>query len=481
MVSRLILEWDLPQRLLEEYIRQSDAEFRILVSDRERAEVLRESGLPVNHGETSDERVLRGVGSPDVIVVGSRQTEQNFDIARTARLVYPQSSIVALRTIESTAAEREQLQGVVDTILDASTALKDRVISLTNTPAALRSRRVGTILREADDDLAIFTHDNPDPDAIGSAFALEALAERFNVSAQTYYYGTITHQSNRAFVNILELDPIELSVEDEPPLDGLVALVDHSIPGINDSLPPETDVDVIFDHHSPGGPVAARYVDLRESVGATCTILSEYLRQFDIEPSHVLASALLYGIKTDTRDFTRKVSTVDLESAAWLWDAADHATLQQVANPSVGTKTIGTIADAIEHRRVEGPILLACVGSIDERDALGQAADLLIQMDGISVTLIYGIMDGEIVASARAQRHDVPFDLSVIMREAFSAIGSAGGHEEMAGARIPLGILADGDSEAEDDLVAVVREVIDNRFLESIQQSWITDRGQNGE
>ena len=57
-----------------------------------------------------------------------------------------------------------------------------------------------------------------------------------------------------------------------------------------------------------------------------------------------------------------------------------------------------------------------------------------------------------------------------MLRGAFDDVGSAGGHREMAGGEIPLGIFADratGDT----DLVDIVQRVVTNRLVEELHLS----------
>ena len=129
-------------------------------------------------------------------------------------------------------------------------------------------------------------------------------------------------------------------------------------------------------------------------------------------------------------------------------------------------ETLETIGRAIRNRVQEGSVLLSCVGELQDRDALAQAADRLLDLQGINSTLVYGVKDGTIFASARARGTDV--DLGEVLREAFGQIGSAGGHADMAGAQITLGVL--GSIEDRDEsLHQVVRTVVDDRFLDALQ------------
>ncbi|MCO8245337.1 hypothetical protein [Haladaptatus sp. AB643] len=52
------------------------------------------------------------------------------------------------------------------------------------------------------------------------------------------------------------------------------------------------------------------------------------------------------------------------------------------------------------------------------------------------------------------------------IEEMFSDVGSAGGHDEMAAAQLPLGIFGDV-SEDEADLIRIAGNLIEKRFFEA--------------
>jgi len=103
-------------------------------------------------------------------------------------------------------------------------------------------------------------------------------------------------------------------------------------------------------------------VDIRPDVGATSTLIEEYLSRVGIEPDRDLATALLYGIRIDTKDFTRATSIPDFEAAASLSPHADESTLERVESPSVSPETLRVLARAIEGRDVRGSTVASCVG-----------------------------------------------------------------------------------------------------------------------
>ena len=126
----------------------------------------------------------------------------------------------------------------------------------------------------------------------------------------------ISHQQNRAFVNLLgiELEPFDAeAVRDRPP-DSLLAFVDHSRPGENNEVPPGTPIDIVIDHH-PADGIDARFVDHRESVGATATLLTEYLRALDMDLDPLVSTALLFAIRRETLGFLRGVTRAEYSAA----------------------------------------------------------------------------------------------------------------------------------------------------------------------
>jgi nanoRNase/pAp phosphatase (c-di-AMP/oligoRNAs hydrolase) len=321
-----------------------------------------------------------------------------------------------------------------------------------------------SVVRDIDGRLAVVMHDNPDPDAIASALALTSIAETVGIDADACYFGDISHQENRALVNLLDLDLRNFETSDEIDEYAGVALVDHSRPGVNDGLDPETAVDVVIDHHPPRAPVEARYVDLRSDVGATSTLLAEHLDRLGVTPDRTIATALLYGIRIDTRDFTREAVDSDFEAAAFLLPHVDESVLDRVEEPSMSPDVLATLSAAIRNRRLRGDVLTTGVGRIRDRDALAQASDKLLDMEGVCIAVVHGFMDGTIYVSGRARGTEV--DLGEVLRDALGSIGSAGGHADMAGAQIPLGILGSVEEASTESLASVVDDVIAGRLFE---------------
>ena len=473
MVFRLVLGCgtvgrQVVERLPERDARAGEGDRLLVVTDDESiVETLRDESLPARRADPTDPSVIANLETPDVIFVAGDRTDRNRIALAQARERFPTTSIVAYMGGNATAADRTQFEELANHVVDARQSMVEHVLEgsvSTSAGAAIGLRKQ---LATIDGRLAVIMHDNPDPDAIASAVALVDIAAEMDVEADACYFGEISHQENRAMVNLLDLDLRNL--EPGSPLDEYAgfALVDHSRPGVNDQLPEDLDIDIVIDHHPPRGPVPGAFVDLREQAGATSTVLTEYLDRFSLDLRLSTATALLYGIRIDTNDFTREVSAADFHAASLLWPHADTSVLEQIEQPTVEGETLETIARAIKNRVQRDSVAIASVGEITNRDALPQAAEQLLSMEGVETTLVFGFRDEMVYLSARSRAADV--DLGETIRDAFDRIGSAGGHADMAGAQLELGILGNADDDDEvESIVSVVEEVITNRFLEAI-------------
>lgn len=463
-MDRLVLGCAPGTRQFVEQLAEQPASLLVLVGDEARAETLRDSGIDTRVVDPTDPAAIRTVaGDAASVVVASEASPEAAAIADAARSAYPDAFLLACFGRQPSEPVRSEVAAVADRVVDGLAETRDELLAAVG-EGGLRTRKLQHVLRTIDGPLAIVAHDNPDPDAIGSAIGLKRIAEAAGVEATACYYGDINHQENRALVNLLEFDLQGLDADCDPSSFGGIALVDHSRPGTNDGLPPEADIDIVIDHHPPRQPIQARFVDLRSDVGATCTLVAGYLRELGIPIDENLASGLLYGIWTDTQAFSRGVSRADFQAATGLIEAADREALQRIESPSVTAGTLGTVQRAISNRTVRDDVLVTCVGQVSDRDALSQAADKLLNMQGVSTVLVCGYTDETVFISARARGADL--DLGETLREAFGQIGSAGGHADMAGAQIPVGILLDDADERERR--SVIEDVITERFFEAV-------------
>lgn len=320
------------------------------------------------------------------------------------------------------------------------------------------------------EELTIVCHNNPDPDCLASALALGRIAAEAGIDERRILYsGEISHQQNRAFINLLNIDLRKFDPETvtNRPEGSLLAFVDHAVPGANNRVPEGTPVDIVIDHH-PADEIEAQFVDHRESIGATVTMLTEYVRELDIEVDAPLATALLFAIRRETLSFLRGTTKDEYTAAAFLHDTADRSLLRELSSPSVTGETVDAIGRSIGNRMVQGSVLISHVGRTNERDALPQAADYLATLEGVETAIVFGIVEQSIHLSARST--DSRVHIGEALDTAFDDVGSAGGHQEMAGGEVPLGIFADAVGD-DIDLVKLVERVVTARLIAALNLS----------
>ena len=160
----------------------------------------------------------------------------------------------------------------------------------------------------------ILTHDNPDPDALAAGYGLSILFEQaFNVQSRLVYSGLVARAENRAVLNLLTPDWQHLEdIPDSPPHSAL-ALMDTQPGSGNNRLQPGLIPDIVIDHHYPRWenlrPV--KFVDVRPEMGSTSSMVFQYLDAAGIKPDPQLATALFYGLQTDTRGLARNATHED--------------------------------------------------------------------------------------------------------------------------------------------------------------------------
>ncbi|SNQ62923.1 conserved hypothetical protein [Candidatus Methanoperedens nitroreducens] len=314
-----------------------------------------------------------------------------------------------------------------------------------------------------DGKFAIIVHNNPDPDAISSAMGLKEIAGSVGVKAEILYKGQIGHHENKAFVNILDVE-LDQSRDFKSTEYRKIALIECSVPGVNNLLPPDTPVSIIIDHHQADiEEVKAEYVDIRPNIGATATIMTKYLQDLEIPIKTELATALLYGIKVDTDDFRRNTDPADFMAAAYLYPLANQEILTKFETPSRSVEEIDVLGEAIKNREIKGSYLISNVGTIRNRDTLAQAADYLLTLEGVTTTIVFGLGEDHIYISGRSR--DVRINIGKVMQDAFGA-DKAGGHAMLAGAQIPLGVF--GGTRDKQTLMKLAEEVVVKQILSVI-------------
>jgi nanoRNase/pAp phosphatase (c-di-AMP/oligoRNAs hydrolase) len=449
--------------LVAEELVEQGKDLLIIDRDEGRVEALRDQDLNARTADIRSEEVASEVATMDVVLVMASDVEANKEAVRNIRAESGDAFVVVRASDPVAGDELEELGA--DVVINPSDVIADFAIrSLESGELEHKASQLQDVLAASESRVAIVTHSNPDPDSIASAVALQAIAAHVGVEAEIIYVGEIGHQENRAFVNLLGIDLVDWDDVDPGDYDTF-AMVDHEQAAGEDL---EFDVDIVIDHFEAEVEREAPFVDVRPNMSSTSTIMTKYVQEFDMSVAEEVATALLYGIRAETLDFKRDTSPADLTAAAYLYPFANHDTLEQVESPSMSPETLDVLAEAITNREVQGSHLVSNAGFLTDREALAQAAQHLLNLEGITTTAVFGIAEDNIYLAARSK--DIRLNIGRVLHDAFGEMGEAAGHSTQASAEIPLGIFTgievnEGNRET---LLQLTEEAVKTKLFEAM-------------
>jgi nanoRNase/pAp phosphatase (c-di-AMP/oligoRNAs hydrolase) len=290
----------------------------------------------------------------------------------------------------------------------------------------------------------VYTHDNPDPDSLAAALTLGRLFEHELGATVTLTHGGIVGRAqNRAMVDTLKLR-LEPAERVEPDAFDVIALVDSQPETGNNSLPPQHRIDVVVDHHPPrAGSARAPWCDIRPELGATSTIVFEYLTKRRVPVDARLATAVFFALRTETRDLGRESTEAERRAYLELVPSVDHAMLYRMTHPKVPREHFSALDRALRSAQVFGDLVAVNLGDLGYPDLVAEIADLLLSYEGARYVLCIGQYDGSAYLSLRTEATDAR--AGSVMRQIVGSDGAAGGHGTMAGARLFAPVRADQD------------------------------------
>jgi nanoRNase/pAp phosphatase (c-di-AMP/oligoRNAs hydrolase) len=304
----------------------------------------------------------------------------------------------------------------------------------------------------------VYMHDNPDPDALAAAMGLGWLFEReLGVTVTLAHGGIVGRAQNRAMVDTLKvaLLPVE---QIDPDAFEIIALVDSQPETGNNSLPLGHRIDVVIDHHPlrPGSARAA-WCDVRSDLGATSTIVFEYLRGLGIPLDAKLASAFFFALRTETRDLGRESTDAERDAYLALVTLVDHGLLYRMSHPKVPCAHFAALDRALRSAQVFGEVVAVNLGTLRYPDLVAEIADLLLSYESARMVLCIGEYEKSAYLSLRMEADNAR--AGAIMRHIVGQDGAAGGHGTMAGARLFASVTS------EEALEATFQEMV-RRLLE---------------
>lgn len=275
----------------------------------------------------------------------------------------------------------------------------------------------------------IQTHNYPDPDAIASAFGLQKLIEKFGIQSIICYDGSAEKLSAVAMLNNFSIEIVSChSITDMTESDKIVTVDSQKLnSNLTDLIGDEI---ACIDHHPTVTECEYQYKDVTIT-GACASIIAQYYFDNGIIPDKNVASALVYGIKMDTADFSRGVTQLDVDMYSQLFQHADNELLDRMKLNSMEFADLKAYGCAIENISVFDNIGYAYIPFECPDALIAMISDFILALDIIEFSVVYAIRNGGYKFSVRSELSEL--NAGKIVSKALENYGSGGGHAVMAG------------------------------------------------
>ena len=288
--------------------------------------------------------------------------------------------------------------------------------------------------------ILIMTHDHPDPDGIASAAALQYLLRNLlNVRVKLAYSGIIGRAENRAMINNLKIKLTPLEKFDMT-RERCFILVDTQPGTGNNSIPDNVIPVVVIDHHRTRKRTRkSPFYDVRDKYGASSTIVAEYLFESGLPVRSNIATALIYGITSETQDLGRKAIQADIDAYFRLFPRANKKLLSQIERQRVSREYFKMLGRAIENAYVYRNAICSCMGEVPFPDIVPQMADLLIHLERMTWAIALGFFGDRLILSIRTT--NTKAHAGKLAEKLVRGVdGTAGGHDMLAGGQVRLAL-----------------------------------------
>jgi nanoRNase/pAp phosphatase (c-di-AMP/oligoRNAs hydrolase) len=285
--------------------------------------------------------------------------------------------------------------------------------------------------------LLILIHDFPDPDALASAFALQHLAHSaFDIPSRIAYGGELGRTENRMMVRMLRI-PLHRLRKVWLKKYSSIALVDTQPAFQNNAFPGNKRATMVIDQHGSHAPPQADLVLVDPECGATCVIIAQALLARRVPIPTRVATALAYGILTDTLDLYRAKRADVVRTYLRVLQKADMRALARIQNPTRSRRFFATLGKGILEATRRRRLLVSHLGPVETPDLVSQVAEFLLACRGINWCLVTGRYHARLHASLRAGSTDA--QAGEVLREAFGNPLQAGGHGAIGGGSCRVG------------------------------------------
>lgn len=245
--------------------------------------------------------------------------------------------------------------------------------------------------------ILIYIKGSPDPDAIASAFVIKNICNEFGINTTIFAEKNLSLPQNKAFVKILNI-PIKFgkTIPDIEKYDAY-AVVDYQsayVEKITGKIPCVLHID---HHETINEEIEVNFKLINNDAGSACTIIAQLLKGLNLDFKDnsltTMATALLYGIQTDTDKYTH-AGKEDLNSLNYLSKYSDSKIINKISGIPLSEETVKLLNKAIKNQLIYKDWLISGIDFIDEanRDSIAIIADFLLKRKNVSTVIVFAVI-----------------------------------------------------------------------------------------
>jgi nanoRNase/pAp phosphatase (c-di-AMP/oligoRNAs hydrolase) len=281
------------------------------------------------------------------------------------------------------------------------------------------------------------THIQPDPDGLGSMMGLAHLVETCLAKpTRLTRDGSIGRAENKTLVDVLGLDllPVEDLTWDE---DEAIVMVDSQPDTGRHSISSKCPLYAVIDHHAtPGKLNGTPFVDIRQDLGATCSLVTRYLIEQEVPIPPDIATALFYGIETEVSGYPREASPLDDKALQYLFPLADKDAIARIRSARLPQNYFECVLQALQSSFVYDKLIISWVNELPQPELAAEVCELMIRFEEVDWAVCAGVYDDKLILSARTSIANG--EAGEVLRQVVGRLGKAGGHDRRAGGMVPL-------------------------------------------
>ncbi|HEX5269403.1 MAG TPA: DHH family phosphoesterase [Gemmataceae bacterium] len=285
--------------------------------------------------------------------------------------------------------------------------------------------------------VAFVSHVHPDPDSLGSMLGLAHLVEtRLGKPTRLIRDGLISRAENRAMVELLEVDLDAIEEVSWRPGEALV-MVDSQPNTGRHSFDGGVPLYAVLDHHDTHGELEGiPFVDVRQDLGATASLVTSYLMEQEIEPTQRVATALMYGIDTEVSGYPREASALDDAALRFLYPLADKDMIARIRNARLPQNYFECLLQALQSSFIYDRLIISWVNELPQPELAAEVVDFLIRFEEVDWAVCAGVFQDKLILSVRAAVENA--HAGDMLSQVVGKLGRAGGHDRRAGGTIYL-------------------------------------------